>query len=354
MGGGEKGFGVIGPYASLEPQLAYVALLVQTCNLFVRSLQHVSPGDHHVGSIQGMALHLANRLRSRVPPTTWSATGQRQRQRQQQYWEEYGVHAAAHLVLAGVPNATESAAIANHAFRDLSSICSWSPFNTWSILQGVSRTTGGAAYARAASEYCWRNMVEHGRGCFWELDSPMWGEFMQDGDKAPFNPSLCHPWSSGVTAFLSSDVLGLRPVLPGHGVWVAVPHVGADLPAVKGRVPTAAAGIVHVAANWSATATSVEVSAASAGFVGVKRRGSPAGVLLAVTVDGRAIAIHSEAGVPTQLRQGTLSTAQLAEHVFTPLLAAGAHTIVAVYAQPSAPRPAADSRGQLARLKLPH
>ena len=82
----------------------------------------------------------------------------------------------------------------------------------------------GVRYGNAAAELCWANMVDNGRGCFWENDDPMFGarspeqvfischssdsldkgnylagNFMKDGDKPPGNPSLCHPWSSGVT-----------------------------------------------------------------------------------------------------------------------------------------------------------
>ena len=63
------------------------------------------------------------------------------------------------------------------------------------------------------AELCWGPMTRLGRGCFWELASPMWeaadasavaaaaAPVAGPGGKAPTRPSLCHPWSDGVTAW---------------------------------------------------------------------------------------------------------------------------------------------------------
>ena len=47
------------------------------------------------------------------------------------YWKDYGVHAASNLISAGVPTATELPQIAANVFNDSTTICSWSPFNTF-------------------------------------------------------------------------------------------------------------------------------------------------------------------------------------------------------------------------------
>jgi hypothetical protein len=42
---------------------------------------------------------------------------------------------------------------------------------------------GKMDYAVASIELCWGPMLTLGKGCFWELFSPEWTRFMEDGDK---------------------------------------------------------------------------------------------------------------------------------------------------------------------------
>jgi hypothetical protein len=49
--------------------------------------------------------------------------------------------------------------------------------------------------------------------------------------------SLCHGWSAGPAAWLSAEVLGVRPVQPGFGEIEIVPHL-CDLEWAEGSVPT--------------------------------------------------------------------------------------------------------------------
>jgi alpha-L-rhamnosidase len=49
--------------------------------------------------------------------------------------------------------------------------------------------------------------------------------------------SLAHGWSSGATAVLSSDVLGVRPTTAGFDIWSVDPHPG-SLSWAEGNVPT--------------------------------------------------------------------------------------------------------------------
>ena len=182
VGPGERGYGVLGPHAGLEPQLAYVSLLIQSCRYFARTLNHTNGDRTLAGNMTAIADVLAVKVRAR--PSVGGAA----------YWADYGVHASANLVSAGVPTADELKLIAKNVFQDSTSICSYSPFNTFFILKGMALVPGGLAYANAAAQACWENMVENGKGCFWENDDPMWSEFMSDGEKPPGNPSQCHPW----------------------------------------------------------------------------------------------------------------------------------------------------------------
>ena len=147
IGGGERGVGILGPHAGLEPQLAYVSLLIQSCRYFSRTL-NATGGDAALASkMDGIADSLAAKLRARP------SAGQHRPGRLQTsclagsafshrygcrcvaggapYWKDYGVHAASNLISAGVPTAAELPQIAANVFNDSTTICSWSPFNTF-------------------------------------------------------------------------------------------------------------------------------------------------------------------------------------------------------------------------------
>ena len=65
IGGGERGVGILGPHAGLEPQLAYVSLLIQSCRYFSRTL-NATGGDAALASkMDGIADSLAAKVRAR-------------------------------------------------------------------------------------------------------------------------------------------------------------------------------------------------------------------------------------------------------------------------------------------------
>ena len=101
----------------------------------------------------------------------------------------------------------------------------------------------------------WGGMLGMGATTFWEDFNVEWTENsarldeitpegMHDihGDFGAYcypsyRHSLCHGWSSGVTAWLSDQVLGVRVVEPGGAVVDIEPHLG-DLQWVEGTYPT--------------------------------------------------------------------------------------------------------------------
>lgn len=110
--------GVLGPYAGLEPQLAYVSLLIQSCRYFARTL-NATNGDANLAANMS---NIAETLTAKVRAQPSSDGGP--------YWKDYGVHASANLLSAGVPTAVERQLIAANVFNDSASVCSYSPFNT--------------------------------------------------------------------------------------------------------------------------------------------------------------------------------------------------------------------------------
>ena len=118
--------GVLGPYAGLEPQLAYVSLLIQSCRYFSRTLNATNGDAELASNMSKIADTLTAKVRARP-----SSGGE-------PYWKDYGVHASANLLSAGVPTATERQLIAANVFNDSTSVCSYSPFNTcvWALQFG--------------------------------------------------------------------------------------------------------------------------------------------------------------------------------------------------------------------------
>jgi alpha-L-rhamnosidase len=94
--------------------------------------------------------------------------------------------------------------------------------------------TGDTAAALDLIETLWGHMDAPGpddTDADWELvgrhGSPGFGA----------ETSLAHGWSSGATAALSADVLGVQPSTAGFGTWSVHPHPG-TLSWVEGNVPT--------------------------------------------------------------------------------------------------------------------
>eukprot|EP01043_Picozoa_sp_COSAG02_P057539 COSAG02_NODE_7002_length_3233_cov_3.705807_2_plen_663_part_01 len=212
---------------NLEVQLTFAAFTIRACNDFATSL--AKAGDRlNATKYNNTAARLAKRLRAR-PSTTvqggdWTA--------------DYGVHAASYLINARIVGTMEEqSALAKRVLTNSRTICSWSPFNQYWILQALGNV-GMLEYAHASIKLCWGPMLELGRGCFWELHSPEWSRFMVNGDKAPTRPSYCHPWSDGVTPWLTHVALGIQPLEPGYARFAALPHVSGRLPTVSGSTDT--------------------------------------------------------------------------------------------------------------------
>ena len=107
---------------------------------------------------------------------------------------------------------------------------------------------------KIVSDY-WGGMLDMGATTFWEDFNMEWmensaridqltPEGMNDihgdfGDYCypSFRHSLCHGWSSGVTAWLTENILGIRVVEPGCKVIEVKPHLG-NLAWVEGSFPT--------------------------------------------------------------------------------------------------------------------
>ncbi len=108
----------------------------------------------------------------------------------------------------------------------------------------------------------WGGMIDEGATSFWEGYDPSWykGNFhaaLQADDGSGYFVSLAHGWSSGPTAWLMEQILGIEPTGPGFSTVNIRPDL-ADLSWAKGAEPTPQ-GLLKVDVRRDASKTSVTV-----------------------------------------------------------------------------------------------
>jgi hypothetical protein len=171
-----------------------------------------------------------------------------------------GIHAAADAVSAGFMNAQEQENIRQTAFSDRLQRVSYSPFNQYFIIGSLAKMQRYAE-ALATIDDCWGGQIRYGGTTFFEVFRPSWNDISRPND-APINnqcgyTSLTHPWSAGVTKWLSEEILGVKPTAPGFATFTIQPHLSAAVTWVKGNVPTLHGSIV---ASFDITTGDVEVT----------------------------------------------------------------------------------------------
>jgi len=212
-----------------EAHFALAGLVVRVCKDFARVL-YLASMPFASQKYQKSAQHLGRRFVSI-----------------QQWPSGFGIHSATNAINAGIPNSNEIEYWMKSILNDRVNICSFSQFNQYWILQALGNA-GRMEHALASIELCWGTPLKLGRGCFWENSSPEWLSFMKDGDAAPGLQSYCHPWASGVTAWLSHTLGGIRPLLPGYKTFLASPYVSVSYPNVETSILTPQ-GKIHVNAS---------------------------------------------------------------------------------------------------------
>lgn len=150
-----------------------------------------------------------------------------------------GLHDGTEAVLADALKGTPSEFV-DREYRNPVTCVSYSPFNNYFVLQGMAHAR---CYAEAMGLVlrCWGGMIQLGATTFWEVFRPEWMEAMRPCDPPPDGvhgyTSLCHPWSAGVTRWLTDYVLGIRPTAPGYSEFIFDP-LAAGLRKMSGTVAT--------------------------------------------------------------------------------------------------------------------
>ena len=165
--------------------------------------------------------------------------------------------AAALLSLAGMVDAK---AVAKDVLKP-GGVSDVSTYYGFYILQALAKA-GEVDTALDFIRTYWGAMLDLGATTFWEEFDIQWtknaapiDQLIKRGtkdihrdygafDHQGFNNSLCHGWASGPTAWLSENVLGIRPLEPGFARVLIKPQLG-NLKWVEGTYPTPL-GPIHV------------------------------------------------------------------------------------------------------------
>ena len=115
----------------------------------------------------------------------------------------------------------------------------------------LGRTQDGLDYARRF----WGGMIAQGGTTFWERYDPSWRPAGPDLVRSPaggdYEMSLCHAWSSGVTSWLTEDVLGVRPTSGGFRTAEIAPDPGRSALGLRGRADAARGGSACGQTGWA-------------------------------------------------------------------------------------------------------
>jgi len=160
-------------------------------------------------------------------------------------------------VLFGLADAEKSARIKNFFTSDQPRVESSGPYFNFYVLQAMAKLDmEQEALDLIRSD--WGEMLRRGATTWWETFSRSWPEDMICPD------SLCHAWSGAPTYFLSAEILGVRPSIPGSNVVIIQPRVG-DLAWAKGHIKTPS-GFVDVEWQSNEEGFNIDIDAPN-GFI---------------------------------------------------------------------------------------
>lgn len=207
-----------------ECQILYQMLSIRAWNEFAEMVEQMEMLPHLVRKYRGYANEKIKALRN------------------DKHWtNRMGLHSAAEAVNAGFTTKKEQTKLWNIAFMDRQQRLSYSPFNQYFIMYALSGM-GKFPEALNTAHDCWGGQLAYGGTTFFEVYRPSWNTISSTNDAPPNNQcgytSLTHPWSAGITKWLSEEILGIKPTTPGFFTCLIKPALSANLTWVKGSVPT--------------------------------------------------------------------------------------------------------------------
>ena len=211
------------------------------------------------------------------------------------FLENAGLHAFVEIVNAlNIDKNTLNRQYEKH-FTDRANRLSYCPFNEFFILNALAKMNRTDDAISSVLDL-WGGQIENGATCFYEVFRPEWKEIIERNGPVPNNQagytSLAHPWSAGVLTFMSTELLGIKPLLPGFKRFSVTPHLGTLLTKVSGEVPTPD-GTVFASFDVDGGTHRVKVPEGSTAVVGIPKAGKN---VMHLTVNGKPAKADLEDG----------------------------------------------------------
>lgn len=181
--------------------------------------------------------------------TTYATTMMNTIRQGNTYWYTIlGVHAGAEAVNTLLLTTDETAYIYTVLLNNSVTICSYSNFNQYWILQALYHL-GAMDRAYSAVVECWGTEIRLGATSFWEISAQDWDLFDATNNPVPYGyngaTSFCHPWSAAPTVFLSRYGLGVQhykslPWIsnnPDYPIVIRPFLASMDMDTLEGKVP---------------------------------------------------------------------------------------------------------------------
>jgi len=213
---------------------------------------------------------------------------ERELKKQKCCFEALGIHAMAEAINAGGTTRKEMKAMYEKEFSDRLSRLSLSPFNEYFIIQAMA-VMGCYNDALGVILDCWAGQINYGGTTFFEVYRPSWNQVIGKNGLVPNSQagftSLCHPWSSGITKWLTEEVVGIKPSSPGFASVDIIPHLGHRLKWVSGKVPTPR-GIISAKFDVIKGTAEINIPASVVARIGVPKAGKK---IKLITLNGKKI-----------------------------------------------------------------
>jgi alpha-L-rhamnosidase len=163
-------------------------------------------------------------------------------------------------IYSGIANAQETAAIWERVLSHPPKFMI-SPYYNFYAITAMAES----GHRREALDWIrkyWGGMIEEGATSFWEGYDPSWPKqdfhaHLNADDEEGYRTSLAHGWSSGATAWLTEQVLGIQPTAEGFSEVTIRPDL-AGLAWTRGSVP-APQGAIRVDYKASAAGLDAQI-----------------------------------------------------------------------------------------------
>jgi len=215
------------------------------------------------------------------------------------WYRSLGLHAGADAVTTGLLNDSEKSAIFAQQFTDRVNRLSYSPFNQYFVIQAFA-LLGKYDDALSSINDLWGSEINYGGTTFFEVSRPSWTAGLGSNGPVPNGKcgltSLCHPWSAGVTKWLSEEVLGIKPTAPGFTTYQILPHLGRTLTSVSGKTATPL-GDIQASFDVASGLCTVSAPAGTMGKIGIPKVEKN---IRSITINGALAwdgAFHSVTGI---------------------------------------------------------